>query len=312
MANYFTGTYGKPTWRKAGRNEGFRIVAVKPAHIRRLSRNTGEVWVPKAGWVRFRWSRVVPAARSYRVTCDRAGRWHIAFAAIPEPVAGPGTGVVVGIDRGVTVSAALSTGELLRCPHLPSVERARLARLQRRLARARRGSKRRQRVRITIARLKAREGDRRKDWADKLSTDLARRFDVIRVEDLKIREMTRSARGTAAEPGRNVRQKAGLNREIMASGWGRLVRRLEDKAAGRVEKIRPHFTSQRCSACGHVDANSRESQARFRCTACGFACNADVNAAINIAAGHAVTARGGYGTARPANREPQHDGLLAV
>jgi transposase len=312
MTSYFAGTHGKPTWRKAGRDEGFRIVAVKPAHIRRLSRKAGAVWVPKAGWVRFRWSRAVPAARSYRVTCDRTGRWHVAFAAIPEPVPGPGNGEVVGIDRGVTVSAALSTGEPLYCPRLRPAERARLGRLQRRLARARRSSNRRQQVRAAIARLKAREGNRRTDWAEKLSTDLARRFDVIRVEDLKIRNMTRSARGTMQQPGRNVRQKAGLNREIMASGWGHLVRRLEDKAAGRVEKIKPHFTSQRCSACGHVDPKSRKSQARFRCTACSFACNADVNAAINIAAGHAVTARGGDGAARPANREPQHDGRLAA
>jgi len=180
-----------------------------------------------------------------------------------------------------------------------------MRRLERRLARARRGSNRRGRVRLAIGRLRARETDRRKDWAEKASTDLARRFDLICVEDLKIRNMTRSARGTAGNPGRNVRAKAGLNREILRSGWGPLVRRLEDKAPGRVEKISPAFTSQRCSACGHVDANSRESQARFACTACGFACNADVNAARNIAAGHAVTARGGDGVTRPANREPQ-------
>ncbi len=86
--------------------------------------------------------------------------------------------------------------------------------------------------------------------------------------------------------------------------WGLLVRRLGDKAPGRVEKVKPHYSSQRCSACGHVDANSRESQPRFVCTACGFADNADVNAAINIAAGHAVTARGGDGVTRPVNREP--------
>ena len=85
---------------------------------------------------------------------------------------------------------------------------------------------------------------------------------------------------------------------------GLLVRRLQDKATGRVEKIKPHYTSQRCSACGQVDRGSRESQAVFRCTACGFACHADVNAAKNIAAGHAVTARGGDGAARPVNREP--------
>ncbi len=299
---------GRPSWRKAGRDEGFRIVGRRGLQwdVRRLSRHVGEAWIPKVGWVRFRWSRAVPASvKSYRVTMDRAGRWHIAFAAVPEPLPAPGNGQAVGIDRGVAVSAALSSGELLHAPGLASRERKRLRRLERRLARAARGSNHRARVRHAIARLRTRETDRRKDWAEKVSTDLARRFDTIRVEDLRIKNMTRSARGTAGDPGRNVRAKAGLNREILRSGWGLLVRRLEDKAPGRIEKISPVFTSQRCSACGHVDAESRESQARFVCTACGFADNADVNAARNIAAGHAVTARGGDGVARPVNREPQ-------
>src|SRR5207302_1712721 len=133
MANFFAGTHRRPTWRKAGRNEGFRIVAVRPRHIWRMSRNVGAVWVPKAGWVRFRWSRDVPAARSYRVTFDRAGRWHIAFTAVPSAVPGPGNGEIVGIDRGVVVSAALSTGELLNAPRLSRSRQRRLALLQRRL-----------------------------------------------------------------------------------------------------------------------------------------------------------------------------------
>ena len=297
----------RPSWRKAGRDEGFRIVGRgRQWDVRRVSRHVGQVWVPKAGWVRFRWSRAVPAgAKSYRVTMDRAGRWHVAFAVIPGPLPAPGNGQAVGIDRGVVVAAALSTGDLLHCPALTARERSRLRRLQRQLARAMRGSNRRGRVKHAIARLKARETDRRKDWAEKTSTDLARRFDLIRVEDLQISNMTRSAKGTRGDPGRNVRQKAGLNREILRSGWGLLVRRLQEKAPGRVEKVSPAFTSQRCSACGQVDRASRESQAVFRCTACGFACNADVNAARNIAAGHAVTARGGDGAARPVNREPQ-------
>jgi transposase len=296
----------RPTWRKAGRDEGFRVVAIRPGAVRRLSRRVGQVRVPKTGWVRFRWSRAVsPSAKSYRITMDRSGRWHIAFAVIPEPVPAPRNGQTVGIDRGVAVSAALSTGELLRAPRLTPRERQRIRRLERRLARARRTSNRRARVKLAIARMRAREKDRQKDWAEKTSTEIARRFDLIRVEDLQIRSMTRSARGTQENPGRNVRQKAGLNREILRSGWGLLVRRLEEKACGRVERIKPHYTSQRCSACGQADPKSRESQAVFRCTACGYACNADVNAAINIAAGHAVTARGGDGVTRPVNREPQ-------
>ena len=286
----------RPSWRKAGRDEGFRVVAVRPGKVRHLSRHVGWVWVPKAGWMRFRWSRAVPpGAKSYSVTLDRAGRWHITFTAIPDKIPAPGNGETVGIDRGVTVSAALSTGELLHAPGLAARERMRMRRLERQLARARRGSNGRARVKLAIARLRARETDRRKDWAEKTSTDIARRFDTIKVEDLKIKNMTRSAKGTPENPGHNVRQKTGLNRGIMRSGWGLLVRRLDEKAPGRVEKVKPAFTSQRCSACGMVDRKSRESQAVFRCTACGYACNADVNAARNIAAGHAVTARGGDG-----------------
>ena len=306
MQNFFAGTHRRPTWRRKGEDEGFRIVGIGPGDVRRLNRNWAEVKVPKVGWVRFRWSRSVPGhVKSGRVTRDRAGRWHIAFAIIPAPVEAPRTGDVVGVDRGVTVSAALSTGEMMTVPGLSAQERARLGRLELRLARAERRSARRGKVKMAVARLKAREADRRKDWCEKLSTDLACRFDVIRVEDLKIGNMTRSAKGTAVAPGSNVRQKAGLNRGILRSGWGLLVRRLEEKAPGRVEKVSPAFTSQRCSACGHVDAKSRESQAVFACTACGFACNADVNAARNIAAGHAVTAREGFGITRPVNREPQ-------
>ena len=305
MANFAGGTHRRPAWRQAGRDEGFRVVAVKPAQVRRLSRKTGQAWVPRAGWVRFRWSRAVPAAKSCRVSRDRAGRWHVAFAAIPDPVPAPGTGEVAGVDRGVAVAAALPTGELLRIPRLSPARQRRLRRLQRNLARARPGSNRRARAKRAIARRKARDRDARRDWAEKASTDLARRFDLIRAEDLKIGSMTRSARGTTAEPGRNVTAKAGLNREILASGWGLLARRLEDKAPGRVEKVNPAFTSQRCPACGQVDPKSRESQAALRRTACGYACNADVNAAPNIAAGHAVTARGRSPLGGRVNREPQ-------
>src|SRR5208282_2727288 len=187
MTAFFTRTHRRPTWRKAGRDEGFRITGAQAQRVRRLSRHVGEVRIPKIGWVRFRWSRAIPAgAKSYRVTCDRAGRWHLAFAAIPEPIPAPGNGEVVGVDRGVTVSAALSTGELLTVPRMSPQRQRRLVALQRRLARAQRGSKRRTRIKATIVRLQARQVDMRKDWCEKVSTNLARRFDIIRIEDLHI------------------------------------------------------------------------------------------------------------------------------
>jgi putative transposase len=283
-------------------HEGFRQVGVTPHHIERLNRHFGRVWVPKVGWLRFHLSRPVPAGvKSYRVTRDRAGRWHVAFAHIPNPITGPSDGSVVGIDRGVATSAALSTGELLHAPSLTPGEAKRVTVLQQRLARCQRGSNRRERTKRAIAKLRARERDRRKDWVEKTTTDLARRFDLIRVEALDVRAMTRSARGTVEQPGVRVAQKRGLNRAI-----SQLVTRLQHKAFGRVEQIPAAYTSQRCSACGHIAPENRKSQAVFECQACNAGrCNADVNAACNIAAGRAVTARGDLASRRSTNREPR-------
>jgi transposase len=311
VRNFYAGTHRRPTWRKAKSHEGFRIVGPQASRIVRLNRRWSAALVPKVGWVRFRLSRAIPDAKSYRITRDRAGRWHLAFAVIPNPFPAPGTSEVVGVDRGVTVSAALSTGELLSCPGLSGTELARLKHLQRRLAQCRRGSKRRQRVKAAISKLHARAADRRRDWVEKTSTALARRFDVIRVEDLRIAGMTRrpKRKPDPERPGRYLpnrrRAKAGLNRGILANGWGALVRRLEHKAAGRVEKMNPAYTSQTCSVCGHCAAENRESQAVFRCAACGHQANADVNAAVNIAAGRAVSARRETPARVSLKREPQ-------
>jgi putative transposase len=307
MRNFFSGTHRRPSWRKAGVHEGFRQVGVKPRHVEKLNKRYGRVWVPKVGWVRFRWTRAVPKdVKSYRVTRDRAGRWHVAFAHIPAQIPGPADGSVVGVDRGVAVSAALSTGELLHAPSLTRGEQTRLRRLQQRLARAKRGSNRRQRIKLTIARLKTREADRRRDWVEKTTTDLARRFDTIRVEALDVRAMTRSAHGTLDQPGVQVAQKRGLNRAIRHQAWGQLVARLNQKAAGRLERVPAAYTSQRCSACGHIAPENRKSQAVFACVACKAGpCNADVNAARNIAAGRAVPAQGDLAVGRSVNCEPQ-------
>lgn len=263
--NFYAGSHGRPTWRREGVHEGFRIVGAAAQRVEKLNRKWGRVLVPKVGWVQFRLSRRLPGAKSYRVTRDRAGRWHLAFAVIPEPIQAPGDGDVVGVDRGVTASAALSTGELLSCPSPSGREQQRFKHLQRKLARAKRGSNRRGKTRAAIARFKARESDRR---------------------------------------------KAGLNRGILAQGWGLLVQRLEQKAPGRVLKVNPGYTSQPCSACGHVASENRESQAVFRCVACRYEANADVNAAINIerisAAGRAVDARRETAVLVSEKREPQH------
>jgi putative transposase len=295
LANWWRGTHGRPRWRKKGRNEGF---CVREVTVRRLNRRWATIHVPKCGPVRFRLSRPLPAKYGMaRITLDRAGRWHVSFSAPQPPLKRTPTGRAVGLDAGVVATLTTSEGATFHAPGLRPAEAQRLLRLQRKLARQRKGSKRRERTRIAIARLKAREADRRKDFVEQTTTRLVRDFDVIALEDLGVKRMMRSARGTREAPGVNVAAKRALNRKIAAQGWSMLRRRLEEKAATcgvAVVAVKPNHTSQRCAVCGHTRAENRESQAVFRCRACGHEANADVNAALNIlAAGLAVTARGG-------------------
>jgi len=298
--NWWGGTHRRPTWRKKGQHEGFRVTDGHGIRVEQINRRWSQAWIPALGWIKFRRTRAVPDASSFRVTRDSADRWHIAFAVIPEPIAAPGNFEIVGVDRGVAVTLAYSDGTMLHAPQPAGVKTAAQA-----LSRCKRGSNRRRKVRARVAAVHARNADRRKDFIEKASTDLARRYDLIRVEDLRIANMTRSAKGTIEQPGRNVRQKAGLNRSIMAGGWGLFVARLQDKAPGRVETINPAYTSQTCSRCRHVDRNSRKNQALFCCTACGHTAHADVNAAKVIAAGRAVR---GAETVSALKRVPQRTG----
>ncbi|WP_392963679.1 RNA-guided endonuclease InsQ/TnpB family protein [Streptomyces sp. LN245] len=337
----FTSGFGEPAWRRKHVHEGFRVIGTdrigefeadgspklnargkqvmgRSVVVHKLNRRWARVKVPGCGWVRFRLSRngrgsQLPKAKTFRVTC-RNGQWHIAFAVIPAPIDGPGTGEVIGIDRGVRITAALSDGRKPNCPQLTARERARICKHQRRAARAPKGSERKSAEYAKAARIKAREADRRKDWCEKTSTMLARGYDLVRFEKLNIKNMTCSARGTVAEPGKKVAQKAGLNRAILAQGWGLLRQRTGHKAPGRIEDVPAPYTSLRCSACGWIDKNSRKNQAEFVCSSCGFTCNADTNAATNVAAGQGGIPRprrtagaGGVTTAtsRSNTREPQ-------
>jgi transposase/REP element-mobilizing transposase RayT len=295
LRNWWGGTHRRPTWRKAGIHEGF---CVRDVTVERLNRTWATIWVPKLGPVRFRLSRALPASYGMaRVSMDRSGRWHVAFSASQPVFFREATARVVGLDAGVVATLADSEGVLHHVPGLRPGEAQRLRRSQRRLARQKKGSKRRARTKTAVATLRAKEADRRRDWIEQTTTGLVRSYDLIAVEDLAVSSMLRSARGSVESPGTNVAAKRGLNRAISAQGWAMIRRRLQDKAATCavvVVAVDPCGTSQRCAACGHTSPENRESHAVFRCRACGHRANADVNAAVNIlAAGLAVAARGG-------------------
>jgi putative transposase len=308
---------GKPGYRSKRHVRGF---AIRDTKVRRLNRRWGEVYVPKCGgWVRFRWTRALPAGLGMaRVTCDRAGRWHVSFPAAQPAVAATGQGGRVGIDRGVRTALVTSDGQHYRAPRISGRQAARYLGLQRRLARQRKGSKQRERTRCQMAMITARVTGRRKDWAEKISTRLVASNDLVVLEKLNTPGMTRrpKPRPDPDQPGaflpNGARSKAGLNRAILASCWGTLGRRLAEKGTASgvtVVFVDPRFTSQQCHVCGHTQAANRESQAVFRCQACGHHDHADCNAARNILArglatlGGQVPARApGHGASRP--RQP--------
>jgi putative transposase len=282
----------RPQFRSAKRgNQGF---VIRDTQVRRLTRRWGEVFVPKCGFVRFRWTRSLPAKLGMaRVNLDHAGRWHVSFPAPQPAVTREPSGCRVGIDRGVRTALVTSDGQHYRAPRISDRDASRYVALARKRARQKRGSMRRARTVHTMARITARAADRRKDWAEKVSTRLVRGNDLIVLEKLDIGGMTRkpAPKPDPGQPGaflpNQARAKAGLSRGILASCWGTLARRLEEKSAASgvtVIFVDPRFTSQQCHVCGHTAKENRESQAVFVCVECGHEDHADRNAARNILA----------------------------
>lgn len=201
------GHFGRPTWRKAGIHEGFYV---RDNKTRRLNRKWGEVLIPKVGYVKFRITRSlsdIQKAKSARVTMTRMGDWYISFT-LPQPeVTKELTGATVGIDLGVASTMTTSEGLHSSPGRLSPKQQERLLRLQRKLARQKKGSKRREATRKAIAKLRAKEAAKRKDWVEKVTTQLVRDNDLIGIEDLKVSSMMRSASGTLEKPGTGVSAK---------------------------------------------------------------------------------------------------------
>ena len=236
----------------------------------------GRLYIPKMGWTRLgpilRYADGQPLTVRVRQESEsKQPKWH-AYIVFEVPVdhpdvCQPAESGAVGIDRNVG-QATDSTGEVHALPDT-TVEDARIKRYQRRMARQKKDSNRRRGTGGKLRKLQRRKA-RRRDTAH-----------TVVLEDLNTKAMTKSAKGTVENPGRNVKQKAGLNRAIPASGWGQLERKLEYKA-GALRFVDPAYTSQACSQCGHTAQSNRPSQAVFACGACGFRAHADHNAAINI------------------------------
>ena len=192
----------------------------------------------------------------------------------------------VGIDLGITVPIATSDGLILPKNNVLDTLDIRYRKIQKRFSRkTNKQSNRRKRIKSELAEIKRHQTRVRKSNIHKATTELAKTYSYIAIEDLKVQNMTASAKGTAEEPGKNVKAKAGLNREILNVSPYTMREQLAYKTiwyGSHLEEVDPEHTSQTCSSCGHVARENRASQAKFECQVCGYQDNADINAAMNI------------------------------
>jgi putative transposase len=308
--NYFAKRAGYPNFKKKGRKDSFRY----PQGFK-IDGDNARIFLPKIGWVRYRQSRPIEGTPKQVTVSPDVDKWYVSVqtelsVAEPETLTGP----VVGVDMGVVNFATLSDGTAIPPVKLARYEKN-LRRRQRVLARKKKGGKNRMKAVKKVAKAHRKIRRCHVDHAQKASTSLAKNHGVVVVEDLRVKNMTKSAKGDPENPGRNVKAKSGLNRAILNQGWGRFMTLLENKLwrrGGTLIKVPPHHTSQKCPACGHVAKENRKTQADFKCVACGYENNADVVGALNVlAAGQAVrsNARGGLGAQGPPMRREPAEGL---
>lgn len=318
--NFFKGRAAHPKRRRKFQNESFRFPDPKQVRFQDSS-----IFLPKAGWVRIVLHRSFLGEVKNVTVSAEGDHWYVSVQTerdVDEPASAvelPGV-VELGGDLGVVNALALSDGTAYDLPRMTAKEKRREAALSKKISRKRKGSKNRLRAHRDLRRFRAKVARRRRDAKHKLTTEVARRCDVLYLEDLKLRSMTASARGTVDEPGVNVAQKAGLNRAILDVSPGATRLQLEYKMrrrGGAVLYVNPARTSQRCAECGHVDAANRIDRDRFECVSCGHAACADHNAARNILALGRTARTGGLpgmacGSNLDGGRKQEEDGSSQV
>ena len=186
---------------------------------------------------------------------------------------------------GIVRFATLSNGEYFEPINAFKTYKGKLAKLQKRLKNKTKGSHNWLKLKAKIARLHHKISNTRKDYLHKISNKISKKHAIVYVEDLKVANMTKSAKGTIEESGRNIRQKSGLNRAILDQAWFEFRRQLDYKLAwngGFLVAVPPQNTSRTCPCCGHTAKENRLTQSDFECIDCGYRNNADLVGAINI------------------------------
>ena len=305
-SNFFAKRADFPRFKKKGNGDSFRYP--DPKQIK-LERENGRIFLPKLGWIRYRNSRLALGALRNVTVSSKGGKWFVSVLMrreVEQPLPhGPSTGIDVGIARFAT----LSDGTFLAPLNSFKKHEQRLAKYQRRMARKTKFSNNWKKAKGRVQRIHSSIANARNDFLHKASTQISKNHAMVCIEDLQVRNMSKSASGTLEAPGRKVAQKKGLNKALLDQGWGEFRRQLEYKTrwnGGEFVAVPAAYTSQTCPCCGHISRENRQTQALFACVSCGYENNADHVGAINVlAAGHAVLACGEpVQSGRSAKQEP--------
>jgi putative transposase len=287
--NFFAKRADFPRFKKKGQSDSFRYP--DPKQIKHDQVNS-RIFLPKLGWLRYRNSReALGELRNVTVSLS-GGRWFVAIQTrreVEQPL--PQSTTAVGIDMGIARFATLSDGSHLEPLNSFKRHEKRLRRAQQAMSRKTKFSNNWKKAKARVQRIHSRIGNARRDYLHKTTSTISQNHAMVYIEDLQVRNMSKSAAGTAEQPGRNVRAKSGLNKSILDQGWFEFRRQLDYKLAwsgGYLIAVPPQNTSRTCPTCGHTSKDNRQTQAQFACVQCGFEENADLVGAINVLrAGHA-------------------------
>ena len=302
--NFFEKRADFPRFKKKGQSDSFRY----PQGVK-LDQGNSRVFLPKLGWLRYSNSRDVLGEVKNATVSQSGGKWFVSIQTEREVDQPLPHGEAVGIDMGIARFATLSDGSFIAPLNSFKKHQQRLARYQRAMSRKVKFSNNWKKAKAKVQKLHTRIANARKDFLHKASCQISQNHAMIAIEDLQVRNMSKSAKGNSEQHGKKLKQKSGLNRSILDQGWAEFRRQLEYKAAwngGFVVAVPAQYTSKTCPCCGHVSKENRQTQAKFECVECGFEENADVVGAINILArGHRVLACGGTAqSGRPMKQEP--------
>ena len=281
--NFFAKRADFPRFKKKGMGDSFRYPDAKQFKI---DAGNSRVFLPKLGWLRYRNSRdMLGTAKSITVSSN-GGKWFVSIQTereIEQPL--PASTTAIGIDVGIARFATMSDGRFVAPLNSFKKHQQRLAKYQRRMSRKVKFSNNWKKAKARVQRIHSNIANARKDYLHKASTTISQNHALVCIEDLQVRNMSKSSKGNSEQHGKRVKQKSSLNRSILDQGWGEFRRQLEYKVSwsgGMLLAVPPHNTSRTCPCCGHIAKENRITQAVFLCVDCGYGNNADVVGAINV------------------------------